>query len=100
DMTAEVIAALGEPGILLHGVSIHPGKPTIVALAGEKPVFGLPGNPVSAMVLFELFVAPTIRRLLGQANPDEYLRVEARVSSRVPSAPGREDYVQARLERR
>ncbi|MBV8084531.1 MAG: molybdopterin molybdotransferase MoeA [Chloroflexi bacterium] len=100
DMTADVIASLGEPGILLHGVSIHPGKPTIVAMAQGKAVFGLPGNPVSAMVLFELFVAPTIKRLLGQADPDEYTRVNARVTQRVASAPGREDYVQARVEQR
>jgi molybdopterin molybdotransferase len=100
DMTAAVIASLGEPGILLHGVSIHPGKPTIVAMAQDKPVFGLPGNPVSAMVLFELFVAPTIKRLLGHANPDHYNHVRARVTQRVASAPGREDYVQARVEER
>jgi molybdopterin molybdotransferase len=100
DMTAEVIATLGEPGILLHGVSIHPGKPTILALAGSKPVFGLPGNPVSAMVLFELMVAPTIKRLLGQREPDAYDRLQARLTHRVASAPGREDYVQARLETR
>ena len=100
DMTAEVIASLGPPGILLHGVSIHPGKPTILALAGRKPVFGLPGNPVSAMVLFELMVAPTIKRLLGQSDPDGYSKVQARLTHRVASAPGREDYVQARLETR
>ena len=100
DMTADVIASLGEPGILLHGVSIHPGKPTILALAGRRPVFGLPGNPVSAMVLFELMVAPTIKRLLGQADPDAYMKVSARLTHRVASAPGREDYVQARLETR
>jgi molybdopterin molybdotransferase len=100
DMTAEAIASLGQPGILLHGVAIHPGKPTILALAGRKPVFGLPGNPVSAMVLFELMVAPTIKRLLGQADPDAYSKVQARVTCRVASAPGREDYVQARLETR
>ena len=96
----DVERILGEPGILLHGVSIHPGKPTIVALAGGKPVFGLPGNPVSAMVLFELFVSPTIKRLLGQAEPDAYTHVRARMARRVASAPGREDYVQASVETR
>ncbi|HLG71154.1 MAG TPA: gephyrin-like molybdotransferase Glp [Chloroflexota bacterium] len=100
DMTAQVIASLGQPGILLHGVSIHPGKPTILAIAGGKPVFGLPGNPVSAMVLFELMVAPTIKRMLGQTDPDAYSRVFGRLTRRVASAPGREDYVQARLEER
>jgi molybdopterin molybdotransferase len=100
DMTAAVIAALGPPGILLHGLAIHPGKPTIVALAGHTPVFGLPGNPVSAMVLFELLVVPTIKRLLGQADPDAYAAVQARLTRRVASAPGREDYVPARLATR
>jgi molybdopterin molybdotransferase len=100
DLTAEAIAALGPPGVLLHGVAVHPGKPTIVALAGDKPVFGLPGNPVSAVVLFELLVAPTIKRLLGQADPDAYASVQARLTRRVASAPGREDYVQARLATR
>jgi molybdopterin molybdotransferase len=100
DLTAEVIASLGQPGVLLHGIAVHPGKPTIVGLADQKPVFGLPGNPVSTIVLFELLVAPTIRRLLGQADPDARTTVRARLTRRVASAPGREDYVQARLERR
>src|SRR5205085_5007771 len=60
DMTAQVLGQLGQPGVLVHGVSIHPGKPTILAVAGGKPVFGLPGNPVSTMVAFELFVAPAL----------------------------------------
>ncbi len=100
DLTAGVIGKLGEPGILVHGISIHPGKPTIVALAGGKPVFGLPGNPVSAIVLFELLVTPTIKRLLGHAEPDAFTSVRARVTRKIASAPGREDYVQARLESR
>jgi molybdopterin molybdotransferase len=100
DMTAEVMAALGAPGILLHGIAIHPGKPTIVGLAGDKPVFGLPGNPVSTVVLFELMVAPTIKRLLGQADPDAWPSVRARLTRRVASGPGHEDYVPARLEER
>jgi molybdopterin molybdotransferase len=68
DMTAEVIQALGEPGVLVHGVSIKPGKPTILAVCSQKPVFGLPGNPVSAMVIFDLFVKPTIRHMMGAAE--------------------------------
>ena len=66
DMTAQVIASLGEPGVLVHGVSLKPGKPTILAMVGDKPVFGLPGNPVSCMVTFDLFVAPTLHRLAGR----------------------------------
>lgn len=98
-MTVQVIAALGAPGVLVHGVSIHPGKPTILALVGAKPVFGLPGNPVSTMIAFELFVAPALRRLLGAAEPLG-AGVEARLARNVASKPGREDFVPVRLEQR
>ncbi len=99
DMTAQVIQGLGDPGILVHGVSVKPGKPTILALCGGKPVFGLPGNPVSAMVIYDLFVAPAIRLLLGAA-PAAKTQVPARLARNVASATGREDYVQVRLETR
>ena len=91
DMTAQVIQGLGEPGILVHGVSVKPGKPTILALCGGKPVFGLPGNPVSAMVIFDLFVAPTIRLLLG-APPPEKTTVRARLARNIASTTGREEF--------
>jgi molybdopterin molybdotransferase len=99
DMTAEVVGRLGEPGVLVHGVSMHPGKPTILALADTKPVFGLPGNPVSTMIAFQLFVAPALARLLGAEAPARRI-VQARLTHNVASIPGREDYVQARLDRR
>jgi molybdopterin molybdotransferase len=99
DKTAEVIAALGPPGILVHGVAIQPGKPTIIAVAGGKAVFGLPGNPVSTMVAFELFVAPALRLLQG-AGEANGATASARLARNIASKPGREDYVPARLERR
>lgn len=99
DMSVDVIGALGEPGVLVHGVSVKPGKPTILAVCGGKPVFGLPGNPVSAMVIFNLFVAPTIRLLLGAAAlPPQ--QVHATLARNIASTTGREDYVQVRLEPR
>jgi molybdopterin molybdotransferase len=100
DATARVISALGEPGILVHGVSIRPGKPTILAVAGGKPVFGLPGNPVSALVTFDLFVVPTIRLLGGCEETLARDFVEAKLTRNVASTAGREDYVSVRLERR
>jgi molybdopterin molybdotransferase len=93
DMTARVIDALGEPGVLFHGLAVRPGKPTIGAVVAGKPVIGLPGHPVSAMVVFDLIVRPLI-------NPGERrLAVRARVSRQLRSAPGREDYVRVRLRR-
>ncbi|MBI3743737.1 MAG: molybdopterin molybdotransferase MoeA [Chloroflexi bacterium] len=100
DMTAQVIQSLGKPGILLHGVSLRPGKPTILAVVGDKPVFGLPGNPVSAMIVFDLFVRPAIAWLSGCAEAPAPPAVRATLARDVPSAAGREDYVPVRLVQR
>ncbi|MCC6175404.1 MAG: molybdopterin molybdotransferase MoeA [Chloroflexi bacterium] len=100
DMTAQVIASLGEPGVLVHGVSLKPGKPTILAMVGDRPVFGLPGNPVSCMVTFDLFVGPTLHRLSGGQGLPQRPALLARLARNVASAPGREDYFQVRIEQR
>jgi molybdopterin molybdotransferase len=97
DLTAEAIRSLGEPGVLVHGVAIRPGKPTILAVAGEVPVIGLPGNPVSALVIARLFVVPVIRRLLGERGPELPARLTARLSANIASEAGREDYIPVRL---
>jgi molybdopterin molybdotransferase len=97
DMTAQVVDSLGRPGVLVHGVSLKPGKPTILAVCDGKAVFGLPGNPVSCMVTYELFVAPTLAYLSGAVAPPQR-SVSARLTRNIASATGREDYVQVRLE--
>jgi molybdopterin molybdotransferase len=97
DMTARAAGALGSPGVLVHGVAVKPGKPTLLAVAGGKPIFGLPGNPVSAMVIAGLFVVPTIYRLQGCAQPPVRPLVRARLTHNLPSQSGRLDYVPARL---
>jgi molybdopterin molybdotransferase len=99
DMTAQVVASLGRPGVLVHGVSLKPGKPTVLAVCDGKPVFGLPGNPVSCMVTYDLFVAATLAFMSGAAEPPRR-SVSARLTRNIASATGREDYVQVRLERR
>jgi len=98
DMTAAVIDGLGRPGTLVHGVAVKPGKPTILAAAGGKPIFGLPGNPVSALVVADLFVTPTLYRLQGCAAPPPRRSVRARLTHNLASAAGRVDYVPARLD--
>ena len=97
DMTAAVFNALGEPGVLVHGISIKPGKPTVIGVAGGKPMFGLPGNPVSALVVFDLIVAPTIRALSGDAAIPYTSAVSATLTADIPSEAGREDYVAVSL---
>ena len=100
DMTVEVIEGLGKPGVLLHGVATRPGKPTIVGVVGQKPVIGLPGNPVSAMVQFDMFGTPAIYRLQGVQRPPRRGLVWAALGQNIASESGREDYIPARLEER
>lgn len=97
DLTANAINGLGQPGVLVHGVAIRPGKPTILAMCDGKPVFGLPGNPVSCINIFQRFVTPTIRLLLGAA-PLPVHTVQARLTRNIPAASGRADFVRVRLE--
>lgn len=99
DVVADAITALGDPGIIVHGISIRPGKPTILAVARGKPVFGLPGNPVSAMVVYDQFVRPVIERMAGRQESAGHARfVRARIASRL-SAGNREDHVRVALRR-
>jgi molybdopterin molybdotransferase len=97
DMTVQVIEQLGTPGVLLHGVATRPGKPTIVGAVNGKPVLGLPGNPVSAMIQFDMFGIPAIYWLQGMSDRPQQGVVWARLSQNIASESGREDYVPARL---
>ena len=97
DLTADVIASLGSPGVLAHGIAHKPGKPTIVALVDGVPAFGLPGNPVSAAIVFDLLVRPTIYALAGCSSPPEPPTRLARLTRDIPSQAGREEHVQVRL---
>jgi molybdopterin molybdotransferase len=98
DVTVEVIDGLGKPGVLLHGVATRPGKPTIVGVVAGKPVLGLPGNPVSAMIQFDMFGVPAIYRLQGARERPRQGLVWARLSQNLASETGREDYVPAQLQ--
>jgi molybdopterin molybdotransferase len=97
DLTARIIDDLGPPGVIFHGVSVRPGKPTILGQAGEKVIFGLPGHPVSAMVSFLNFVRPVILSLSGLAEDDPARPLPAVLGDNIHSRPGREDYVQVAL---
>jgi len=97
DLTADIINALGDPGVLVHGLSIRPGKPAILGLVEGKAAFGLPGNPVSAMIVFDLVVRPTLYRLAGCVQPPEPATTRAALTHDIASAPGREDYVPVKV---
>jgi len=100
DVVTDAIAALGDPGIVVHGIAIRPGKPTILAVAKGKPVFGLPGNVVSAMVVYDQFVRPVVEALAGLSGaPRAGSTVRARLA-RALHAAQREDHVRVALEER
>jgi molybdopterin molybdotransferase len=98
DMTATIIDALGDPGVLLHGVATRPGKPTILGVVNGKPILGLPGNPVSAMVQYAMFGIPALHRLQGLQSAPRRGIVWAKLSTNISSETGREDYVPSRLQ--
>jgi molybdenum cofactor synthesis domain-containing protein len=96
DLTYRLVADLGEPGIVAHGVALKPGKPLCLAVADGKPVVVLPGFPTSAMFTFHDFVVPVIRKMAGLPARSES-HVEATVPVRVASELGRTEFVMASL---
>jgi putative molybdopterin biosynthesis protein len=93
DFTAQAIQELGE--IILHGVSIKPGKPVILGLVKGKPVLGIPGYPVSAFLTFSLFAMPLVYHMQGLDIPEpEFLR--AKMSRQVSSALGLEEFLRVK----
>lgn len=103
DLTAQVVARLGSPGVLVHGIAIKPGKPTVLALCDGTPVVGLPGNPASALVVAWRIVRPLVRLLGGERVDADGLGDERELTAvldvPVPSRPGREDFVPCTLAR-
>ena len=95
DLGEKVIEQMGSPGIIVHGVAVKPGKPVIIARAGDTMIFGLPGHPVSAAVAFDLFVRPAIIHLSGLADDDlpRHRTINAKLMRNLSSASGRTDFV-------
>lgn len=99
DYTPDVIAAAGPPGVVVHHVRAKPGRPTVLGAVGDKPVIGLPGNPVSALVMLETLGKPILLRMLDR-RPDEVairavltetIDVSASLEHRIPVALTRDD---------
>ena len=93
DLTARVIESAGE--ILFHGIAMKPGKPTILGVINDKPIFGLPGHPVAAYFVTELFVRLLISRLMGAEVKRRV--ISARISEAISSNHGRAEYIAVHL---
>ena len=100
DNTAIVISSLGKPGVLVHGINVKPGKPTILAVCDGKPVLGLPGNPVSALVIGQIFLPPVLGCLTGvqviRPKPSIFVRILINIASQT----GRDDWIPVSIKQR
>ncbi|UCE81958.1 MAG: molybdopterin molybdotransferase MoeA [Deltaproteobacteria bacterium] len=98
DLTLEVLGSFNDSAVLVHGVAISPGKPTLLVQTSEKAFWGLPGHVASAMVVFQVLVRPFMSHLsgttlsLGEGRP-----VQARLSRNVASKQGRDDFIRVKL---
>lgn len=92
DVSYRILKKRLDPGILVHGVAIKPGKPVVIAANGKKPVFVLPGFPSSAIVTYSVFVKPLVRSMAGLPVSDA-MKIEAISAVRYQSAPGRHEFV-------
>lgn len=97
DLLYRVINDLGEPGLIVHGLSVKPGKPTIMAVVDGKPLFGLPGYPTSALMIYQSVVQPILAKMAGLATTRAGLKVRGRVAFRIFSAKGRREFLPVHL---
>ncbi len=98
DLSYEVVSALSDPGIVVHGVAIKPGKPLCLAVSGRKPVVILPGFPTSAIFTFHQFVAPMLRQLAGMPAATQE-QVQAQLPLKISSERGRTEFLMVGLLR-
>jgi molybdopterin molybdotransferase len=102
DLTLDTFLSFEGVELVAHGVSISPGKPTILVKKGNKTLWGLPGHPVSAMIIFDVFLRHLFNKLKGLTDTDEERShfIEAELDRNVESVSGREDYIRVKLSRR
>jgi molybdopterin molybdotransferase len=97
DLVPEAVNKLGKPGVIVHGVAMRPAMPTALAVVAEKPIIILSGNPVAAMIGFEVFARPLISRMLGMKQQEFGPVVTARVTRKVATTLGRKTFVRVRV---
>jgi molybdenum cofactor synthesis domain-containing protein len=98
DMMPKAVNSIGKPGVIISGIAIKPGKPTMLGIVHGKPVFSLPGHPTSALLVFRLLARPIIS-LMGGRRSEEDSVVIAVAATRMFSAKGRRTFVMVTLKR-
>lgn len=97
DLVPDAVNKLGKPGVLVHGVSLRPAMPTALAMLQKKPVLILSGNPVAAIVGFEVFGRPMVCKFLGMNETEPRPMLKAVLTRKVASALGRKTYVRVHV---
>jgi molybdopterin molybdotransferase len=97
DFTPIVVSEAGDPGVIVHGVRVRPGRPVLLAMIQDRPIIGLPGNPVSALVMFEAVAKPILLRMFDKT--DTTLPLRARLVQAIDVEPGLEYRIPVRLAR-
>jgi len=100
DLTAEIFGSFPNAELVVHGVSVAPGKPFIWVRSGDHHLLGLPGQVTSCLVAYYLFVEPLLERLLGREGKafTTFGRLDAILCGNIASAPGREHFQRVRIE--
>lgn len=93
DLVPDAVNKIGKPGVLVHGVAMRPAMPTALAIVDGKPMLILPGNPVAAIVGFEVFGRPLIFRMLGLKQAECRFTVQAKMTRRIATTLGRKNFV-------
>ena len=96
DLFYRAVDELGEPGVLVHGLTLKPGKPALIGLVDDKPIFGLPGYPTSALMIFHVLVAPIIRRLANTLETAP-MKVQTKSPMKFFKARGRRELLPVQL---
>ncbi len=101
DYTLRVLSHLGPPGILVHGLALKPGKPTIISLSQQKPIIGLPGHPASALLVFKNVVSKIIADLKGEIPRYGLVKtIEALLEKNIASEGGKEEFIRVLLKKK
>jgi len=97
DLVPDAVNRVGKPGVLVHGIAVRPGMPTALAVLENKPVMILSGNPVAAVIGFEVFARPLLSRMLGMGGEEARPVLKAVMTRKVATALGRKTYVRVRV---
>ena len=100
DLVPDAVNKIGRPGVVVHGVAMRPAMPTALAVVDNTPIVVLPGNPVAAMIGFEVFAKPLIEIMLGLRKTEQRFTAKARMTKAISTTLGRRTFVRVRVSQK